>query len=105
MRHFYRSRLAPADVIAAADEFFTSLGLTHAGSPPRTRSRLYEGIVGTPEVRSRLRLEARPEGGHYTFVEAATDQIGESRLDRNVKRFFVQLHRLEEPRHALAAAY
>ena len=32
------------------------------------------------------------EGGHYTFVEAHTDQMGESRLDRNVKKFFVQLH-------------
>lgn len=52
-----------------------------------------------------MRLNVRPEGGHYTFVEVETDQIGESRLDRNVKRFFVQLHRREEPGHAMAAAY
>jgi len=52
-----------------------------------------------------MRLSVRPEGGHYTFVEVETDQIGESRLDRNVKRFFVQLHRQEEPGHAMAAAY
>ena len=28
MRHFYRSHLTPADAIAAADSFFTALGLT-----------------------------------------------------------------------------
>ena len=29
--------------------------------------------------------------------------MGESRLDRNVKRFFVQLHRAEDPSHTLAS--
>jgi hypothetical protein len=38
-------------------------------------------------------------------VEAVTDQMGESRIDRNVKRFFVALHRKSEPTHALEAAY
>jgi hypothetical protein len=103
MRHFYRSHLTPADVVAAADAFFGALGLS--ASPNGPRSRLYQGIVGTPEVPSKMRLLVRPEGGHYTFVEVETDQIGESRLDRNVKRFFVQLHRREEPGHAMAAAY
>ena len=103
MRHFYRSHLTPADVITAADEFFGSLGLTSAATG--LRSRTYQGIVGTPAVTSRMRLNVRPEGGHYTFVEVETDQIGESRLDRNVKRFFVELHRREEPAHAMAAAY
>ncbi len=103
MRHFYRSHLDPADVIAAADDFFRSLGLTL--TPSGARERTYEGIVGTPPVTSRMRLTVRPEGGHYTFVEVETDQIGESRLDRNVKRFFVHLHRSEEPGHELAAAY
>lgn len=103
MRHFYRSQVAPADVMVAADRFFSSLGLTATVTGPR--SRTYQGIVGTPEVTARMRLNVRPEGGHYTFVEVETDQIGESRLDRNVKRFFVQLHRREEPGHAMAAAY
>lgn len=103
MRHFYRSQLTPADVVSAADGFFTALGLNAVTSG--ARSRTYEGVVGTPDVVSRMRLSVRPDGGHYTFVEVATDQIGESRLDRNVKRFFVTLHRREEPRHALAAAY
>ena len=52
-----------------------------------------------------VQVSARPEGGHYTFVEAATDQMGESRIDRNVKRYFVTLHRKTEPSHALEAAY
>jgi hypothetical protein len=38
-------------------------------------------------------------------VEVLSDQMGESRLDRNVKRFFVDLHRTEDPRHTLEAAY
>jgi hypothetical protein len=103
MRHFYRSHLTPAEVVTAADAFFSSLGLT--ATPTGPRSRVYQGVVGTPDVPARMRLSVRPEGGHYTFVEVETDQIGESRLDRNVKRFFVQLHRREEPGHAMAAAY
>ncbi len=103
MRHFYRSHLLPAEVVAAADAFFSSLGMSAAPNGPR--SRTYQGVVGTPEVTARMRLLVRAEGGHYTFVEVETDQIGESRLDRNVKRFFVQLHRREEPGHAMAAAY
>jgi len=52
-----------------------------------------------------MKLTVKSEGGHYTFVEGQTDQMGESRLDRNVKRFFVTLHQTEEPRHTLEAAY
>lgn len=103
MRHFYRTHLTPAQTVAAADEFFAKLGLSVAANGPRTRT--YQGIVGTPEVTSTVRLDVRPEGGHYTFVEVVTDQIGESRVDRNVKRFFVQLHRRGEPTHRLEAAY
>ena len=54
---------------------------------------------------STVQVTAKPEGGHYTFVEAVTDQIGESRIDRNVKRYFVKLHRTVDPSHALEAAY
>ncbi|HTR79398.1 MAG TPA: hypothetical protein VMH39_14875 [Gemmatimonadaceae bacterium] len=97
MRHFYRSQLSPAQVLVAADEFFPSIALgQHATAP---RSRTYVGALG------KLALTVRPEGGHYTFVEAQTDQMGESRMDRNVKRFFVRLHRTEEPAHRVEAAY
>lgn len=103
MRHFFRTHLAPADVIESADRYFAALGLKTLSST--SRSRVFQGVVGEPEVPARLKLSAKPEGGHYTFVEVHTDQMGESRLDRNVKRFFVQLRRQDEPRHALEAAY
>jgi len=43
------------------------------------------------------------EGGHYTFVQIDTDQMGESRLDRNAKKFFVELHRAEHPEYPMPA--
>jgi hypothetical protein len=97
MRHFYRSHMAPADVLVVADRFFTNLGLTSVATTARTRQ--LSGVLGT------MKLSVRPEGGHYTFVEAVTDQMGESRLDRNVKKFFVEVHRAEDPSHTLEAAY
>jgi hypothetical protein len=97
MRHFYRSHRPPAEVLTAADEFFLDLGLAQVDSQPRART--FSGALGT------VRLRVRAEGGHYTFVEAETDQMGESRMDRNVKRFFVSIHRTEDPSHALEASY
>jgi hypothetical protein len=97
MRHFHRTHIAPDRVLALADEYFPGIGLARDGGDARRRS--YRGALGT------LALVVRPEGGHYTFVEAETDQVGESRLDRNVKRFFVKVHRAADPSHALTAAY
>ena len=97
MRHFCRTHVTPAAVMQAADAFFPAMELPATSSQPR--SRTYVGPLGT------LTLAARPEGGHYTFVEVHTDQMGESRLDRNVKRFFVSLHRQADPAHRLEAAY
>jgi hypothetical protein len=97
MRHFFRTHLTPAAVIEAADEFFPTLELS--SSAPGARLRTFGGALGN------LTLTARPEGGHYTFVEVVTDQMGESRLDRNVKRFFVTLHRQADPAHTLEASY
>jgi hypothetical protein len=97
MRHFYRSQLAPADVLAQADQFFPSIGLAQTMTAPRTRT--FAGALGA------LKLAVRAEGGHYTFVQVETDQMGESRMDRNVKRFFVGLHRVDDPAHALSANY
>jgi hypothetical protein len=31
--------------------------------------------------------------------------MGESRMDRNVKKFFLNLHRAEDPSHTLEASY
>ena len=97
MRHFYRSHLVPADVWARAEEFFPALGLTQTATAPKTRT--YAGALGN------LKLSVKAEGGHYTFVEVETDQMGESRMDRNVKRFFTTLHRVEDPKHTLEASY
>jgi hypothetical protein len=97
MRHFHRTHVAPAEAIVAADAFFPALGLQQAASSARTRT--FAGPLGT------LRLSVRAEGGHYTFVEVETDQIGESRLDKNVKKFFVALHRQADPAHTIEAGY
>ena len=97
MRHFYRSHTPPADVLVLADSFFPSIGLTLVTTTARTRS--FTGTLGT------MKLSVRAEGGHYTFAEISTDQMGESRLDRNAKKFFVELHKAGDPRHRIEAAY
>ena len=97
MRHFYRSHIPPARVLDRADEFFPGIGLVQVLTAARART--FSGALGT------LRLSVKAEGGHYTFVEAETDQMGESRMDRNVKRFFNELRRAEGPTHKLEASY
>ena len=97
MRLFHRTHIAPADVMTMADAFFPKLGLVVNASGARTRT--FSGPLGT------MTLTAKPEGGHYTFVEAVTDQIGESRLDKNVKKFFVEVHRSADPQHVPTAGY
>ena len=97
MRHFHRTQLLAPDVLAHADAFFPTIGLVATAT--EARARTFTGAIGT------VQILVRPEGGHYTFVEASTDQMGESRLDRNVKRFFVRLHTATEPGHRLEASY
>jgi hypothetical protein len=97
MRHFFRTQLTQGDVLAQADAFFKTIEMSRDGHT--AKSRTYTGPLGT------LELSVKAEGGHYTFVEVATDQMGESRLDRNAKKFFVELHRAAEPAHRIEAAY
>jgi hypothetical protein len=97
MRHFHRTHIPPADVVSVADAFFTRLGLAPVESA--SRSRTFSGPLGS------MTLTVRPEGGHYTFIEVHTDQIDQSRLDRNVKAFFVEVHRKADPSHKLEADY
>ncbi len=97
MRHFFRTQLTPDDAMTEADAFFPTIGMTANGKAARERT--FAGTLGT------LTLRIRPEGGHYTFVQADTDQTGESRLDRNVKKYFVRLHRRADPSHRPAASY
>lgn len=103
MRHFHRTHLHPDLVLTTADAFFPTIGMTLASQA--ARSRTYRGSVGTPEVPSQLTVTVKMEGGHYTFVEAHSDSMGESRLDRNVKKFFVQLHTQVDKKHTFAPAY
>jgi len=103
MRHFHRTSLHPDTVLATADDFFPTIGMRPTTQSARTRS--FTGVVGTPEIQATLEISVKMEGGHYTFVEASTDQMGESRLDRNVKKFFVQLHTQVDHRHTFAPAY
>ena len=97
MRHFHRTSVSPDAALAIADEFFPTIGLTSTATA--ARSRAFAGALGA------LSLTVRMEGGHYTFLEAHTDQMGESRLDRNVKQYFVQVRRVADPRHRIEAAY
>lgn len=97
MRHFHRTSLTPDTVLEQADQYFGALGLVRGGAD--ARSRAFSGTLGV------LRVTVRMEGGHYTLVEAHTDQVGESRLDKNVKRYFGGLHRTADPRHTIEAGY
>lgn len=97
MQHFHRTSLGPDDVLATADAFFPTLGL--AAGAREKRRRTFAGPIGEVVVTVQM------EGGHYTLVTAATDQMGESRLDRGVKRFFTRVHRAADPSHATEVAY
>jgi hypothetical protein len=50
-------------------------------------------------------VAARPEGGHYTFVDVATDQVGESEIDKLAKRFLAVIRRDTDPYYVLRGAY
>jgi hypothetical protein len=97
MRHFHRTSLTPDLALAAADRFFGALGLTRGAVDARTRT--FGGALGT------MRLSVRMDGGHSTVVDVSTDQVGESRLDKNVKKYFNLLHRSADPRHLIEAGY
>jgi hypothetical protein len=97
MRHFHRTHLAPDAALALADEFFPTIGVARTSA--LARSRAYSGALGT------MTLRIRVDGGHSTMLEVETDQMGESRLDRNVKRYFVKVRRAEDPTRMLEAAF
>ncbi len=97
MRLFHRTTLNPDAVLATADRYFGALSLNK--SAVEKRSRTFQGALGA------MTINVRMEGGHYTLIDVVTDQIGESRLDKNVKKFFVLVHRAADPRHQVEAAY
>jgi hypothetical protein len=103
MKHFHRTSVLPDAALADADLYFPTIGMKQTASGARART--YEGSVGEPGELVTLTLTVKMEGGHYTFVEAQTTAQGESRLDRDVKRYFTRLHKLADPRYALSASY
>lgn len=96
MRYFHRTTLSPADVLAAARDYF---GARLAPSEESPRRLGYRGTLG------KVTVSARAEGGHYTFIDMLTDQMGESELDKLAKRFLAEVHRKVEPAHELRGAY
>lgn len=97
MRHFHRTSIPPESVLAQAEQFFLALGLVRRSADSNARS--FSGALGS------MMLSVKMEGGHYTFVEVHTDQVGESRLDKNVKKYFNLLHRIADPRHTIEVGY
>ena len=48
MRHFYRSHMPPAEVLAMADKYFSDLGLTATATA--VRARAFTGPLGSMKV-------------------------------------------------------
>ncbi|MGH7546637.1 MAG: hypothetical protein ACREMM_00515 [Gemmatimonadales bacterium] len=96
MRYFHRTTASPNQVLEAAKAFFGSRMAPAEESP---RRRAYTGALGKSTI------AARAEGGHYTYVEVSTDQVGESELDKLAKRFLAEVHKQVEPTHELRGAY
>ena len=96
MKYFHRTTLSPADVLDAAKAYF---GPRLTPAEETARRRAYRGAIG------RVSIAARAEGGHYTLVEIETDQVGESEIDKQAKRFLAEVHRKVEPTHEVRGAY
>ena len=96
MKYFHRCHLPPGQVMGEAARWF---GARLAPAAEAPRRRRFSGSLGAVIV------DVRPEGGHYTLVTLATDQPGESELDKYAKRFLGELHALEQPGHVVRGAY
>jgi hypothetical protein len=96
MRYYHRTSLAIDDVLGAVETFFGPR-MQRAGGGGR--HRVFTHAAGTVTV------DVRPEGGHYTHVAVATDQPGESEVDKIAKQFLGVVHGKADPRHALRGAY
>ncbi len=97
MRYFHRTHAAPEQVLARARGFFTAHGF-RAEMGPGDHAR-FLGQLGIVD------LFVEIEGGHYTRVNLATTAVGESDLDKRLKRFLSEFHRTEEPAYVVRGAY
>ena len=96
MRYFHRTSATPEQVLEAAKRFF---GARLAPQEEAPRRRVYGGAIG------KVTIAVKAEGGHYTFVDVTTDQVGEAEIDRLAKRFLAEVHRMVEPTHEVRGAY
>ena len=96
MKYFHRTSVPPDAVMQRAASWF-GRRLTSSGGEPRRQA--YTGSLGSVTV------TAVPEGGHYTRVTVATDQPGESELDKLSKHFLGIVHVEAEPEHVLRGDY
>ena len=97
MRYFHRAHATPEQVLSGARDFFSARAFRpEMGPGDHARFIGQLGIVD---------LYVEIEGGHYTRVNVATTAVGESDLDKRVKRFLSELHRAEAPAYAVRGAY
>jgi hypothetical protein len=97
VRYFHRAHATPEQVLARARDFFTAHGFrAEMGRGDHARFTSQLGIVD---------LYVEIEGGHYTRLNLATSAVGESDLDKRVKRFMSEFHRTEEPGYVVRGAY
>ncbi len=96
MKYFHRTSVPPDAVVAQATAFF---GGRLAPAEEGARRRRFTGVLGEVTV------TVQAEGGHYTLVTVATNQPGESELDRTARRFLGEVHAAAEPGHALRGTY
>jgi hypothetical protein len=97
MRYFHRAHTAPELVLERARSFFSAHGFrADMGPGEHARFTSQLGIVD---------LHVEIEGGHYTRLNVATTAVGESDLDKRVKRFLSEFHGAEEPSYTVRGAY
>jgi hypothetical protein len=96
VKYFHRTQVAPDAVMRQATRFFTGRLAPQSEAPRRLG---FSGALGSVTV------TAEPEGGHYVRVTVATDQPGESELDKLAKHFLGTVHVLAEPAHQLRGEY
>jgi hypothetical protein len=96
MKYFHRTHDSPDSVLELATEFFGSR-LTPVAEGARQRT--FSGAIG------RVSVTVQAEGGHYTLVTVATDQVGESEADKLAKRFLTLAHAATHPTHRPIGAY
>jgi hypothetical protein len=96
MRYYHRTHLSPDEVLAAAQSYF---GGRLAPSEETNRRRSFAGAMG------KVSVAVKAEGGHYTFVDVTTDQVGEAELDKVAKRFLALVHQKADPSYQVRGAY